>query len=336
MRAIFYIVLLSVVFLTACGTTPPATEAEVPQAVELEETPRPTKTIRPTSTKRPRRTPVNSTPTLPSGTATAKAEQKIQATTYATMSAPFTECRYVASFLKSPDSYWTAAQCELDILLQGQNGEMIALPPESYAMFFPSGVVYPELRAKAEHWTADSKFFYFSADAYLGDGCGCFCYRDGAALFRLEMSSAKITPVLVYQGKRTGTYSFSFSPNGRRLAYVSNWENKLVIRDLQTGEENSIDFSQYTETGNLVWSPDSQKLAFGLASCPDTSYPTFKLGLIKLGKEPALNILIAKTGEVKWDDFFWYVRSWKDENTILIQNPYYNTSEEVKYIDPTP
>jgi hypothetical protein len=341
MKATFYIVLLSVVFLTACGTTPPTTEAEVPQAVESAATwtPEATKTVQTTETKNPTKTLVSMlTPTAALAvdkdqviaTGTALAEHNI----YATLRAPFTECSYVNEFSNSPNNYWTAAECEPDIFLHGQNGEMIKIAPESFSAFFPTETQYMELRAQPEYWTSDNKFFYFSADAYLGDGCGCFCYRDGVALFRLEISSREIAPILVHQGKGYGIFSFSFSPNGRRLAYVIDRENKLLIKDLKTGKEDSIDFSEYTEVGNLVWSPDSQKLALGIASCPDTSDPTFKLGVIKLGKDLSPQILLAKTGEVDWENYYWHITSWQDDNTILIENHYHNTSEEVEFIDP--
>lgn len=71
-------------------------------------------------------------------------------------------------------------------------------------------------------------------------------------------------------------YAPSISPDGRKLAYLSNKDGstQLYIRWLSTGEDVKVTQVEYAPNG-ITWSPDSQSLAFSMFT-PVTSTVLFK------------------------------------------------------------
>src|SRR5206468_6007616 len=76
-----------------------------------------------------------------------------------------------------------------------------------------------------------------------------------------------------FQGRRGGGGSAGVSPDGKRVAFIKDWN--LWVRDVATGKETQLttdgvkDFGYATDNAGwihsdravLVWSPDSKKIA---------------------------------------------------------------------------
>ncbi|MEZ4731103.1 MAG: DPP IV N-terminal domain-containing protein [Caldilineaceae bacterium] len=121
------------------------------------------------------------------------------------------------------------------------------------------GYVMPTLLSWAPHGQA----LYYTEVAHP-DGCALF--SGGVGLWRLDLPSGKVTQVLIDAGNPT------LSPDGRAIAYTwgAKW-NELLLLDLQTDKTRALLVTMLelgAQWGNLVWSPDSQQVAFTIAYHP--------------------------------------------------------------------
>jgi len=84
--------------------------------------------------------------------------------------------------------------------------------------------------------------------------------RKRSNLWRMDLDGKNHRPVTTNMANNSQA---RFSPDGSRLAYVSNKSGKtqIYVRWLETGENMQVAQLQ-TGAGNLTWSPDSKWLAF--------------------------------------------------------------------------
>jgi Tol biopolymer transport system component len=109
-------------------------------------------------------------------------------------------------------------------------------------------------------WSPNSRYFYYTnAREGVPDGCGGYWQKP---ILRLEINTL-----------RTENLGAGFlSPDGTKIA--ARQGNELVIWDVNEGTEagaiSPIVLNTETETGPIVWSPDSQALVYIQAQsyCP--------------------------------------------------------------------
>lgn len=112
------------------------------------------------------------------------------------------------------------------------------------------------------HWSKDGRYLYIAIEPQFD---GPLYFSDGAGLQRLDLQTGRVTDAI--SGAEFTFYAFSFSPNDASLAYVLEWNTplKLIIRNLATGEERWTRLpEEYPQAGDIVWSPDGQKVILGV------------------------------------------------------------------------
>jgi len=128
------------------------------------------------------------------------------------------------------------------------------------------------------HWTVDENFLYFSL--YYRDENSNYDSANANALFRMDLSNGKVTPVL---GKidpdAKNIYFVSISPTDRRLAYsiYRTYQGnvispiKLHLLDLATGKEQEFSLEpEYYSIVGVVWSGDGRQLAYTLYAAQES------------------------------------------------------------------
>lgn len=108
-------------------------------------------------------------------------------------------------------------------------------------------------------WSTDGRYLYFT-NRPQPDGCALF--TNGSDLQRLDLSEGTVTEIVPSVG-----LVLSLSPDEQTLAYVGYSDRGLVLRDLATAKERSVnmDDSIQGSRGSLVWSPDGMALMLTVA-----------------------------------------------------------------------
>jgi hypothetical protein len=109
-------------------------------------------------------------------------------------------------------------------------------------------------------WSVDGKYAYVGANPHTDGFWEPF--HQVSDLFQLDLQTGEIISLL-----KGAYYSFSFSPDGKLLAYVETAQSPVIlhIRNLEWGTEQSAQFdSKYNTAGSYIWSPDSRDLIFSM------------------------------------------------------------------------
>lgn len=190
------------------------------------------------------------------------------------------------------------------------------------------------------HWSADGLYLYLTPD-FLIDG-GCPVYLDGDFLLRLNLTSGQIIQILTTSEVEgiNNYYNISFSHDDQYMAYLRTWLDHpiLNLRNLNTSEEQHIDLgNQFTDAGDVVWSPDQSKIVFSARNLEDCHDMTAYLVMLDLN-DFSQTILFERTDQI------YYPIEWTDNNTIILSkrhSPEYfsfdlDTGEMTLYLLPTP
>ncbi|MCP4418927.1 MAG: hypothetical protein GY805_20105 [Chloroflexi bacterium] len=113
------------------------------------------------------------------------------------------------------------------------------------------GATYPKL----VRWSIDGRFLYF-ANVSTPDGCSLLV--NGGDLWRLDLGSGAMTEIAPYIG-----LVMAMSPDETELAVNASYGRGFLIRNLETGEEQSISLPELDERwaiSGLQWSPNGQHL----------------------------------------------------------------------------
>lgn len=167
----------------------------------------------------------------------------------------------------SPNGRWVEVNCELDVIKIVSIDESKVWDVSSKELIDP----YTDHFVYLSHWSNDGTYVYVFVDPHTDGYWEPF--HQGIVLYRLTLEIGQISEVLPLGKSDWIFYSFSFSPNDRRLAYIVTDKSPviLIIRDMQTGDEQLFEFDpKYNTGGGFIWSPDSQKLVFSVTQF-DTS-----------------------------------------------------------------
>jgi hypothetical protein len=144
-------------------------------------------------------------------------------------------------------------------------------------------------------------------------------YNDGDKLLRLDLESGEISEVLPFSG--VGVYSFAFSPDGNKLAYILIGTSPMVltILDLVSGEESHGDLPErFNRAGNILWAPQADRLVFEGAFMEN---PLESIGLkmkysvILIDVTTRFQRTLVSRGNQEWTPILW-----REEDRIELRN----------------
>jgi hypothetical protein len=161
------------------------------------------------------------------------------------------------------------------------------------------------------HWSNDGNYLYITNDP-APDGCALFV--NGSDLKRVDLSSGEVTQIV----EPVGPW-LSLSPNETKLAYLSwDGDRPLVVRDLASGAENAIKLpvsDPNWQAGNVVWSPDGDKLVLTIANTPCSGGWARSTSIVQVN----LGTLEAKP-VIEDDDRLLVTTEWPEPSTIVLQD----------------
>lgn len=124
------------------------------------------------------------------------------------------------------------------------------------ATWQPFGLGYTTPRIV--HWSTDGRYLYYT-NAPHPDGCGLFV--NASDLQRLDLQGGTVQEIL----PQNSTWVLAAAPDGT-IAYIDGTTLVFFDPTNDTRQEVILDFDQSNvQLGNLVWSSDSQRLAFTVA-----------------------------------------------------------------------
>lgn len=161
----------------------------------------------------------------------------------------------------SPDGQWTATALTGNLFegesyyvrlrVEGSTGAQVWVPVDEWR---PMGLGYTTLGLL--QWSADGQRLYFTNVPHPD---GCSLYVNGGDVQVLDLRTGQVTELMPEQG-----LWLALSPDETRLAYIGYGMRGLVIRDLATGQEQSVALERPVPDaplGAMVWAPDGSALA---------------------------------------------------------------------------
>lgn len=234
----------------------------------------------------------------------------------------------------SPNSQWVEVNCEPDVIKIVRIDESKVWDVSSNQLIG----LYSDHFVYVSHWSNDGTYVYVFANPHTDGYWESF--HQGIVLYRLTLETGQISEVLPLGKSDWIFYSFAFSPNDRRLAYIMTDQSPVILnlRDMQTGDEQSFEFdSKYNTGGAFIWSPDSQKLVFSISQFGPSIYEHIATSIILWDKEkPDTSTLVKDHKEIL------VPIEWVNDTKIILQIQYESdtrfefdlTSGELKQIGP--
>ena len=234
----------------------------------------------------------------------------------------------------SPNGQWIEVNCASDDIkiVRIDESEVWDVSSNRLIGLYSYHFVY------VNHWSNDGVYVYVFVNPHTDGYWESF--HQGIVLFRLHLETGQISEVLPLREGDWMFYSFAFSPNDRRLAYIVTDKSPVVlkIRDMQTGDEQSFEFdSKYNTGGGFVWSPDSQKLVFSIMQFDTSIYEHIGTSIILWDKEKPETTVLIQDHEQDLMPI-----EWLNDTKIILQIQYDNdtkfefdlTSGELKQTGP--
>jgi len=214
-------------------------------------------------------------------------------------------------FRFSPNNQWVEVFCSSDTIEIVRMDETQKWELSSDSLIGP----YTEHFIGVDHWSKDGAYAYVSLNPHTDGYWEPF--HKGIVLYRLNLETGQVSEVLPLGKSDTLYYSFAFSPNDRRLAYIVTDQSPVIlnIRDMPTGEEQSFEFDpKYNTGGGFVWSPDSQKLVFSVTQFDTNTYEYIATSIILWDKDTS-----ELTELVKDHPSEMRVIEWADKAKIILK-----------------
>lgn len=174
-------------------------------------------------------------------------------------------------------------------------------------------------------WSADSRYFYYT-DQPVVEGCKALPVN-GSNLLQVDIETGQIHELLPQIA-----FYLALSPDESRLAYIAQGSLNLVIRDLGTGKENTVDLNPGWEydAGDLFWSPDGKLLALTLANKP---CPNFQLDAVPYTDTTSILVVDTATFTVRTligaDAERKVTSGWKTVDQIKLKDPAGNLAARI-------
>ena len=191
--------------------------------------------------------------------------------------APF-GCEYAMRI--SPDGDWKMCANGFDLFFASENGSKWDFSYEDYFGRYVdrTGYVY---------WSQYGQYVYFAGEGEH-DAPRPIPYN-ARFLLMMDLQTGEVQTILPPYSSRYPSYwdyyAVSISPTGRRLAYNACDLTPLtmIIRDLKTGEEESIPLSPlYDQAGWYSWSEDGTELTFQVHDSGSDQYYLFTYNVLTL------------------------------------------------------
>ena len=182
----------------------------------------------------------------------------------------------------SPNGEWVEVFCDSDVL------KIVKIDESKVWDVSSSGLVdrYTDHFVNVSHWSNDGTYVYVQVNPHTDGYWEPF--HQGIVLYRLTLETGQVSEVLSLVRSNWRYYSFAFSPNDRRLAYIVTDQSPVIlnIRDMQTGIEQSLEFDpKYNTGGGFIWSPDGQKLVFSVTQFDTANYEYIATSIILWDQE---------------------------------------------------
>jgi len=232
-------------------------------------------------------------------------------------------CKYGQAweFKSSPDNHWDVVFCSYNAIQFVQHDETKHWEVSSDKLINP-GVDY---FISLDHWSNDGNYVYVSFNPHT-DGYW-EPYHQGIVLYRLDLQTGQISEVLPLRKSDWLFYSFAFSQNDRRLAYIVTDKSPVIlnIQDMQTGDGQSFEFDpKYNTGGGFVWSPDSQQLVFSITQFDTNNYEYIATSIILWDRNASELTTLIKDHPSRMQAL-----EWTDENTIVLQAEIFSSTETI-------
>jgi hypothetical protein len=214
-------------------------------------------------------------------------------------------------FRFSPNGQWVVVYCSLDTVEIVRVDETKKWEISSDTLINP----YTEYFVGVDHWSNDGVYVYLDFDPHTDGYWEPF--HQGIVLYRLDLETGQISETLPLGKSDWIFYSYAFSPNDRRLAYIVTDQSPVIlnIRDMQTGDEQSFEFDlKYNTGGGFVWSPDSQKLAFSVTQFDTNTYEYIATSIILWDKDTSKITELIKDHPSEMS-----VIEWVDKTKIILK-----------------
>jgi len=304
--------LITILFFSGCGKVTSISSEPTRSSILPSSTASPTLALRqtPTATKSP-----TLSPTLSPGILT----QEALINNYSSVCSD--PDKY--GIKTSPNKQWITVTCYttngyfLVIITADKSKKWELSYQETLGKKIPSaeGYIY------VSHWSKDENFVYINAFPQL-DGFG-FAFAESFVLYRLDLFTGKISEIISPEATRETFFSFGFSPNDRRLAYIASNTRpfSLVIHDFKTGNNQVVAIdSKYNTGGGLVWSDNNKLLAFTAATynIETDSYTTSVL--LWNNEQSKLSTLVDTT------DVALIPIKWVSETKIILESLFANNT----------
>ena len=237
-------------------------------------------------------------------------------------------------FRFSPNGQWVVAFCKSDSIVIVHTDESKKWDLSSSTLINP----YTEYFISVNHWSSDGAYAYISLNPHTDGYWETF--HQGVVLNRLNLETGEISEVLPLGKSDWIFYSFGFSPNDRRLAYIRTDRSPVIlnIRDMQTGIEQSYQFDpKYNTGGRFVWSPDSEKVVFSIRQFDTNRYEQVATSIVLWEKEKSKTTILLKDHQKNL-----VAVEWVNDTKIVLQVQYEEdtrfeldlTNNELRQISP--
>jgi hypothetical protein len=133
---------------------------------------------------------------------------------------------------------------------------------------------YSSRRYSLQAWSNDGNFAYIGHRVGTREGSGSqYCGPNG--IWRLDLRDGTLAPFLEFDAPASECWSFAFSANALKLAYIPPYHPLLlIVMDMNSGKKLGYDFgSSFWGAGLIQWSDDQRQLIMVASRQDETRAP---------------------------------------------------------------